>query len=227
MKARSLSTRLTVAAVAAVVIAVVVLGVAARFIVDHELRSSLDSSLRGRATDVARLAVSAPAVLDSPGALEGPSSGRQLNVEVLDRHGLIVARSLALGAKLLPNGALAADALRGRSRFGDFSLDGEPSRIFAAPIAEAGGPAAGGAVLVAASTSDIASTVHRLSVLLIIVGLLTAAIGGVVAGSSPTAAFARSASSPPRRRRSRRPRTPRGASPSRRAPTSSPTWRGR
>jgi two-component system OmpR family sensor kinase len=181
VRGRRLSTRLTVAAVAAVVIAVIVLCVAARFIVNHELRSSLDSSLRGRATDVARLAVSAPAVLDSPGALEGPSSGRQLNVEVVDRRGRIVARSLALGAKLLPNGPLTAAALHGRSGFGDFSLDGEPVRIFAAPIAEAGGPAAGGAVLVAASTSDITSTVHRLTVLLIITGLLTAAIGGIVA----------------------------------------------
>jgi signal transduction histidine kinase len=181
VRGSSLSTRLAVAATASVVVAVILLGVGARFVVSHELRSSLDSSLRQRAVDVARLAVSAPAVLDSPGALEGPSSGRQLNVEVLDRHGRIVARSLALGAKLLPTGSVADAALDGHSGFADFTLDGDPSRLFAAPIADAGGPAAGGAVLVAASTADIASTTHRLTVLLILVGLGAAAIGGVVA----------------------------------------------
>ena len=98
MRTRTLSARLTLAALVAVLIAVVVLGVGARLIVNHQLRSSLDDSLRQRATDVARLSVSAPAVLTAPGALEAPVSGRQLSVEVLDRHGVIVARSLAAAA---------------------------------------------------------------------------------------------------------------------------------
>ena len=42
--------------------------------------------------------------------------GRQLSVEVLDRKRAIVARSLALGAKLLPRGPEVGAALRGRQR---------------------------------------------------------------------------------------------------------------
>jgi signal transduction histidine kinase len=165
----------------AVVIAVIILGVGARLIVSAQMRSSLDSSLRQRATDVARLAVSAPAVLSSPGALEAPIAGRQLTVEVIDRRRAIVARSLALGAKLLPTGPTVSAGLRGRSGFSDFQLDGEPSRMFVAPIADAGGPAAGGVVIVAASTRDIESTMHRLTLLLLLCGLGAAILGGVAA----------------------------------------------
>ena len=177
MRFRGLSGRLTVAAAAAVVVAVLVLGIGARLIVDHQMRSSLDDSLRQRASDVARLSVSAPAVLTQPGALEAPVAGRQLTVEVVDRQGAIVARSLALGAKLLPNGPAVAAALQGRSGFSDFTLGGAPSRMFVAPIAEAGGPAAGGAVMVAASTDDIERTMHRLTFLLLLCGLLAIAVG--------------------------------------------------
>jgi signal transduction histidine kinase len=177
----SLRARVTLAAVAAVVIAVIILGVGARLIVNAQMRSSLDGSLRSRATDVARLAVSAPAVLNAPGALEAPVAGRQLTVEVLTRHRAIVARSLALGAKLLPSGPAVTAALRGHSGFSDFRLDGEPSRMFVAPIADAGGPAAGGVVIVAASTRDIESTMHRLTLLLLLCGLGAAIMGGVAA----------------------------------------------
>jgi len=110
---RSLSARLIVASIAAVLLAVLVFGVGARIIVSSQMRSSLDESLRRRAIEVARLSVSAPAVLTAPGALESPVSGRQLSVEVLDRNEAIVARSLALGAKLLPRGPELTAALRG------------------------------------------------------------------------------------------------------------------
>ncbi len=181
MRPRSLNARLTLAAIAAVLLAVVILGVGARLIVSSKLESSLDAGLRSRATDVARLAVSAPAVLDSPGALESPVSGRQLSVEVLDRHGAIVARSLALGARLLPRGAEVRQAREGTAGFADARLGDEPLRVFAAPIADAGGPAAGGVVLVAASTADIESTVHQLSLLLLLVGLGAVLVGGAAA----------------------------------------------
>jgi two-component system OmpR family sensor kinase len=178
VRTRTLSARLTLAALVAVLIAVVVLGVGARLIVNHQLRSSLDGSLRQRATDVARLSVSAPAVLTAPGALEAPVSGRQLSVEVLDRHGVIVARSLALGAKLLPRGPVVSAAFHGRSGFADVQLAGEPLRLFAAPVADVSGPVAGGVVLVASSTKDIRETTHRLSLLLLLCGLLAAGVGG-------------------------------------------------
>jgi len=181
VRLRSLNARLTLAAIAAVLLAVVILGVGARLIVSNKLNSSLDDSLHNRAAQVAHLAVSAPAVLDSPGALESPVSGRQLSVEVLDRNGAIVARSLALGAKLLPRGPEVRAAAAGRTSFADAELGDEPLRVFAAPIADAGGPAAGGVVIVAASTADIEDTVHELNLLLLLVGAGAVLAGGVAA----------------------------------------------
>jgi two-component system sensor histidine kinase MprB len=191
VRLRSLNARLTLAAIAAVLLAVVILGVGARLIVSNKLSSSLDDSLRSRAAQVAHLAVSAPAVLDAPGALESPVSGRQLSVEVLDRNGAIVARSLALGAKLLPRGPELRAAAAGRTSFADAQLGDEPLRIFAAPIADAGGPAAGGVVLVAASTADIDDTVHQLNLLLLLVGA-----GAVLAGGLAAALLTRRSTAP-------------------------------
>jgi two-component system sensor histidine kinase MprB len=181
VRLRSLNSRLTLAAIAAVLLAVLVLGIGARIVVSTKLHSSLDQSLRQRAVEVARLSVSAPAVLSSPGALEAPVSGRQLSVEVIDREGAIVARSLALGAKLLPRGPEVAEALAGHSTFADAELDGEPIRLFAAPIAETSGPAAGGVVMVASSTEDIEDTVHELGLLLLLCGAGAVVAGGIAA----------------------------------------------
>jgi signal transduction histidine kinase len=181
VRARSLNFRLIAASIAAVLLATIVFGVGARVIVSNQMHSSLDRSLRQRAIEVARLSVSAPAVLTSPGALESPLSGRQLSVEVLDRHRVIVARSLALGAKLLPRGPEVGAALRGDSGYAEAELDGEPIRIFAAPIADVGGPAAGGVALVAASTADIEDTLRRLTVLLLLCGAVAVLVGGLAA----------------------------------------------
>ena len=179
MTPRTLTGRLTGVAILAVVVAVACLAVSAQLLVAHQLRSSLDAGLRSRAVDVARLSVSAPALLTAPGALEAPVGGRQLSVEVLDRRGRFVARSVTLGAKLLPASAVGARALRqGRSGFADVVLGGERLRLFAAPLPEGGGQAAGGAVLVAASTNDIEATLHRLAWLLLLSGALAAAVGG-------------------------------------------------
>jgi signal transduction histidine kinase len=181
VRGRSLSFRLAIASVAAVALAVLLFGIAARLVVTDRLHASLDESLRRRATDVARLAVSAPALLRAPGALESPLSGHQLSVEILDREGAIVARSLSLGAKLLPQTSAADAARRGATGFADAELGGESIRVFAAPIAEAGGPAAGGVVLVAGSNSDIEGTEHRLGLLLILCGIGAVAVGGALA----------------------------------------------
>lgn len=181
MRLRSINLRLTAAAIAAVLVAVLILGIGARIVVTNRLHSSLDDSLRSRAVEVARLAVSAPAVLTEPGALESPISGRQLSVEVIDRHEALISRSLALGAKLLPRGPEVSAALAGRSSFADADLDGEPFRVYAAPIAEAGGAAAGGAVLVAASTADIEDTLHELTLLLLLCGVAAVLVGGLAA----------------------------------------------
>jgi two-component system sensor histidine kinase MprB len=180
----SLRARLTAAAVGAILAAVVLFAVVTVVVVNHQLRSSLDTALRQRAQDVAELAVSAPAVLSSPGALESPGSGRQLAVEVIDAHGRIVARSLTLGAQLLPEGRLADAARRhGLTGVQDIGLDGRPYRMYAAPIAEAGGPAAGGAVLVASDTSDISHTSSSVALAVALTGaaiVVLAAIGAAI-----------------------------------------------
>jgi signal transduction histidine kinase len=179
---RSLRARLIAAATGSILIAVALFGAAAVLVVGHELHSSLDSALRQRASQVALLSVSAPAVLTAPGALESPVSGRQIAVEVLDAHGRILARSQALGAELLPKDRLAGSAIRaGRAGFEDISLDGRPFRLYAAPIPVASGPASGGAVLVASDDADIGSTTSRLIVLLVLSGLGAAALAAVAA----------------------------------------------
>src|ERR1700722_4512605 len=151
---RSLGARITAATAGAILVAVALFAVVTVVLVDHELRSSLDSALRQRAQEVAQLAVSTPGVVTDPGALESPVSGRQVLVEVVDAQGRIVARSLSLGAEVLPEEALGRAArVHGGTGAEDLRLGGHPLRIYAAPIADAGGPAAGGAVLVATDTA--------------------------------------------------------------------------
>ena len=165
------------AAAGSIVAAVAVFAVATVLLVRHELRSSLDGALRQRALDVAELAVSAPAVLTDPGALESAASGPQITVEVTDARGRILARSLSLGARLLPEDRLAREALTaGRPGFEDVQIEGRPFRIYDAPIAQAGGPAAGGAVLVASDTSDIADTLGRLGLVVALAGVGVSAL---------------------------------------------------
>ncbi len=184
MSARSLRTRLAAVAVSAILVAVVVFGVVTQALATHELRQRLDAALRRGATEVGRLAVSAPSVLSSPGALDAPANGRALLIEVVDRHGRIVARSLSLGARLLPLDENARSVRRsGHSRFDDLSLGGTRLRRYTAPIADAGGPAAGGIVMVASERSDIEETAQRLRVLLLIGGLAAAGLAGGLAAA--------------------------------------------
>lgn len=167
---RTLRWRLILAAAGSIIAAVALFAIAAVSIVERELRGSLDSSLRSEAQTVAQLAVSAPAVLNYPGALEGSASGRQIVVEVIDAHGKIVARSLTLGAMLLPDDPVARRAVvAGIPGFETVELDGRPFRLYAAPIAQAG-PDAGGAVLVASDTSDIADVTRHLWLVLTLTG---------------------------------------------------------
>jgi two-component system sensor histidine kinase MprB len=181
---RSLRARISLAAGAAILAAVALLAVITVLLVNHELRSSLDSALRQRAQEVAELAISTPAVLTDAGALESPVSGRQISVQVVDRRGRIVARSLNLGARVLPEDALERAArLHGRTGSEDIDFAGRPLRIYAAPIADAGGPAAGGAVLVASDTSDIAHITSRLGVLVGLTGAAVAILAALAAAA--------------------------------------------
>jgi signal transduction histidine kinase len=181
---RSLRARIALAAGAAILAAVVLFAVVTVLLVNHELRGSLDTTLRQRALQVAQLAISAPAVLNSPGALEGPSSGRQIVVQVLDAHGRLVARSLALGAQLLPQDALERAArLHGRAGLETVDVGGRELRMFAAPIADAGTPASGGVVLVASDTSDIAHTTGSLGVAVTLSGAGVVLLAAIAAAA--------------------------------------------
>jgi two-component system, OmpR family, sensor kinase len=178
----TLRARIAAAATASILTAVVLFAVITVLLVNHELRGSLDTALRQRAEEVAQLAVSAPAVLNDAGALEGPASARQIIVEVVDARGRLVARSLTLGALLLPQDRLARAArLQGRTGLEDIELDGRPFRMLAAPIADAGGPAAGGAVLVASDTSDISHTTGSLGAVVALSGVGVVLLAAIAA----------------------------------------------
>jgi two-component system sensor histidine kinase MprB len=193
--ARTLRARLAAATAASILAAVALFALVTVLVVGHELRGSLDTALRQRAQDVAQLAVSAPSVLQDPGALESPTSGRQLAVQVVDARSRILARSLTLGARLLPQDSLVRAAIaRGRAGIEDIRLGGAPWRMFVAPIANAGGAAAGGAVMVAADTSDIAHTLGNL-----VAAVALSGIGVVLLAALAAAVLTRRGLSPLRR----------------------------
>jgi signal transduction histidine kinase len=167
------------AAAVAIVVAVVLLALAVPALLSRQLEDSLDSSLRARAADVARLAASSPGLVTERGALEGGG----LLVQVVDRRGRIVARSGTLGIRVLPldgPGRAALDERRAGVAAG--RLGTEPVRIYAAPLGELGASdAAGGAVLVAGSTAETDSTLADTRRIVLLAALLTAALGAALA----------------------------------------------
>ncbi|MFL5928981.1 MAG: sensor histidine kinase [Gaiellaceae bacterium] len=170
----SLRLRTILAAAAATMLAVIVLGSALDVLVTRHLRHELDRSLRTRAIGVAQLAVSAPALLTTPGALDAPAGGTQALVEVVDRRRRIVARSLSLGGRVLP-GSLAQVAIDGTTpRYRTVQFGGDELRVYAAPLADVAG---GGAVLVAASTEDLSNTISTLHGLTLLAAVLAAGVG--------------------------------------------------
>jgi two-component system, OmpR family, sensor kinase len=189
---RSIQLRAVVAAAVAIVLVLIVVGTAVDVLVARHLHGSLDRTLRQRAVEVAQLSASAPAVLTRPGALDSPVGSTQLSVEVLDRHGRIVARSLALGAQVLPLGRLVPSAIaHGVSGYRDAKLGTDPARVYVAPLAEFGGKAAGGAVIVAASTLDLRETLASLRLF-----VLLAAFGAAVLAAGPVGLLMRRALRP-------------------------------
>jgi two-component system, OmpR family, sensor kinase len=177
---RSLTWRSTLAALVSVLVALIIVGVGVDVLIGRHLRGSLDRSLRQRAVAVAQLSATAPALLVSPGALDAPAGGTQVLTQVLDRRGRIVARSLALGGRILPveqivHGVIAS----GHGRYVDARLGSESVRVYVAPLASSGGIASGGAVAVAASTHDLQETLARVH-LVVLLGALAAAAGAAV-----------------------------------------------
>src|ERR1700745_393888 len=137
---RSLLGRSVVAAVGGILLAVLVAGVAVELLASRDLHRSLDHSLRQRAVEIAQLSASAPALLTRPGALDTTLGGTQLSVEVLDRRGRLIARSLSLGCRVLPSSALATPVIAtGHARYGYVTSAGEKLRVYVAPLADVGG----------------------------------------------------------------------------------------
>jgi signal transduction histidine kinase len=179
---RTLRGKLVLAAAAAVVLAVFAFGMAAARFVEHELRVRTDASLRDRAGDVARLSAAAPALMNSAGTLDAAVGGRQIDVEIIDRRGRVVGRSLSLGARLLPRTQAVDDAIaHGRGGYSNVTIGGEPVRMYAAPLADSGGSAAGGAVLLASRVDDIDDVAHGIRAGLIVFGALAGVLGAAVA----------------------------------------------
>ena len=174
-----MSTRLrtVIAAALATLIALVALGAVVDVLVARHLHRALDHTLRERAVEVAQLAASAPALLTTPGSLDSPVGATQAMVEVVDRHGRLVARSLSLGGRVLPT-ALATQAVAGRAGYGHTTAGSTHLRVYAAPLAEGAGRAAGGAVVVAASTGDVEDTVRSVRALTFFGALAAAVLGG-------------------------------------------------
>lgn len=83
----------------AIVLAVVLLGIAVLARLDGQLRGALDRTLRQRAVEVARLSASTPKLLTAPGALEGRLGGSSLFVQA--GRALRPLRRLSWGARTI------------------------------------------------------------------------------------------------------------------------------
>jgi signal transduction histidine kinase len=178
-----LRARVAVAAAAAIVAAVVLLGIAVLARLDDQLNGATDRTLRARAVDVAQLAASAPGVLDDPGALDGRLGGGSLLVQVIDRRARLYVRSGSLGARVLPEVPAVRAALRGRRpAYADAMLGTDPIRLYAAPLGELGSSqAAGGAVIVAATTAETRATLEATRRFVLLGALAAAALAAVLA----------------------------------------------
>jgi signal transduction histidine kinase len=177
---RSLLGRSVLAAAAGILLAVVIVGVGVDALASRDLHRALDRTLRQRAVEVAQLNASAPALVTAPGALDSPLGGTQLFVQVLDRRRRIVARSLALGGRVLPAAALEHEAIAaGQPAYASATFGGEHLRLYVAPLADFGGVAAGGAVVVAASESEMRHTLANLHFFIVVAGLAAAALAAV------------------------------------------------
>jgi signal transduction histidine kinase len=176
----TLRARVVLAACASIVVAVALLALGVSVLVEDQLRSSLDRSLHDRAAEVARLSVSAPALLTAPGALDTSTGGEQLSIEVLDRRGRVLARSLALGGSFLPASLVGRVIASGRAEYADDRLRDRSLRLYVAPLPTASGAASGGAVIVAGTTNEIDETLDRLHLFAALSALVAAALAAIV-----------------------------------------------
>jgi two-component system, OmpR family, sensor kinase len=183
VRSAGLQLRVAVAAAVAIVVTVAALGVAVFARLDDQLDDALDRSLRVRATEVARLSATTPDLLLRPGTLEGRLGGSPLFVQVIDPRGRIVARSSALGSRVLAETPTVRAALEDRrAGYGDARLGTDPVRVYAAPLGELGqGPAAGGAVVVAGTTAEVEDTLDTTRGFVLLASVAAALLGAALA----------------------------------------------
>ena len=183
----SLRLRSILAAALATMLALVVLGFAVDVLVARHLHRELDHTLRSRAVEVAQLAVSAPALLTTPGSLDSEIGATQSMVEVVDRHDRIVGRSLSMGGRVLPAGiARAAIVERARGASGPSPSAATPCASTRRRSPTSAARPSHGAVVVAASTSEVGDTIATLHEF-----TLFAALAVAVAGALGTALLMR------------------------------------
>jgi len=177
----SLRARIVAGTVAAIILAVAGLGVTVGLLVGRDLRGSLDQTLHDRAVDIVRLSATTPALLTAPGALASPSGGTEVDVEVFDRHGNIIASSPALAGQRLPGQALVTTALAsGTQGYATGTFADAPIRLYAAPIPDVGGAAAGGAVLAGSSLGAVTDTLGHVRAVIALSAIAAAVIGGLL-----------------------------------------------
>ncbi len=181
MNRLSLRARVVAGAVAAIILVVGALGVTVAVLVGNEVRGSLDQTLRDRAIDVVRLGASTPGLLTAPGALASPTGGTEAEVEVFSRTGAVVAASPALGGRRLPGDAVVRQAISaGVSGYATADFGGNSMRVYAAPMPDTGGAAAGGAVLVGSSLSSVQDTLRHVRAAIALSAVAAAILGGVL-----------------------------------------------
>jgi two-component system OmpR family sensor kinase len=181
MSRLSLRARVVAGAVAAIVLVVGALGITVAVLVGNELRGSLDQTLRDRAIGVVRLGASTPGLLTAPGALASPTGGTEAEVEVVSRTGAVIAASPALGGRRLPGEALVRHAISaGGDGYATANFGGNAMRLYAAPMPETGGAAAGGAVLVGSSLSSVQETLGHVRAAIALSAVAAALLGGLL-----------------------------------------------
>jgi len=182
VKRWKLRSRIALAAGLSILLGVIVLGTALQVLLARDLHSQLDRTLRQRATDVATLSATAPAVLKTPGTLDTAATSGSILIEVVNKRDAIVSKSLSLGAGFLPASSIARRVIHdGRPQFGDGRFGGEDIRLYVAPLPRIGGSAAGGAVIVASSKEEVEHTLGRLRTLTFLTGVVAALIAAAAA----------------------------------------------
>ncbi len=177
----SLRARIVAGTVAAIILAVAGLGVTVGLLVGRDLRGSLDQTLHDRAVDIVRLSATTPALLTAPGALASPSGGTEVDVEVFDRHGNVIASSPALAGQRLPGQTLVTTALvNGTQGYATGTFADAPIRLYAAPIPDVGGAAAGGVVLAGSSLGAVTNTLGHVRAVIALSAIAAAVIGGLL-----------------------------------------------